>query len=232
MIKNKEYIYHRFKIELNKKDIQLIYKIKTIIGVGKVRITKNNTVEFVINDMNHLINYIIPIFDKYPCITRKKFQYDIWKDTLLEKKIGNPLRIKPEYINDIANDTKTIDEILKLSYFDNWLIGFTEAEGSFSISNENDGKRIRPYFSINQKYDYYIIEAIRIKLNFNCKVLVRKDNMYMLSAKSKREIENVIKFYSKVEIKLLGYKGLQFRLWIKEIGKLENYLYIKLPYNY
>jgi hypothetical protein len=45
-------------------------------------------------------------------------------------------------------------------YFEVWLAGFTEAEGCFSYST---GQKIVG-FSISQKYDKYIIEAIRLKL--------------------------------------------------------------------
>lgn len=116
--------------------------------------------------MDHLINYILPIFDNYPCLSRKHFQYQIWRDTLIRRKSGEPLLVKPEYSKDIANSIKSIEEILELPYFDNWLIGFIEAEGCFSSTFGAYGNRIRPYFYIDQKFDYHLMEAIRVRLNF------------------------------------------------------------------
>lgn len=231
MINDKGYILHRYSIGLDCRDTQLLYKIKSEIGVGRIEISKEQ-VKYTISKIDHLIDYILPIFDNYSCLSRKHFQYLIWRDTLLNRKSGKPLLVKPEYGKDIANTIKSVEEIVQLPYFDNWVIGFIEAEGSFTISIEDDGKRIRPYFYIDQKYDYHLMEAIKTRLSFNSKVFLRKNFIFALSAKSKREIENVINFIDKSNIKLQGYKRLQFQLWIKEIKKLSFYQNIKLPVNY
>jgi LAGLIDADG endonuclease len=224
---------HRFIIKLSVRDTQLIYKIKSTLGFGRIESSKD-TISFIVTRKDQLKDFILPIFDLYPCITRKSFQYLVFKETLLDRINGTPLRFKPEYSKDIGNSSISIGEILKLPYFDNWLIGFIEAEGSFSISKEDNGNRIRPYFSIEQKYDHYVMEAIRLRLNFTSKVSVRRDNMSILTGKSKREIENVINFisFTKTKITFQGYKHQQFKKWILEIGKLPNYQHIKLPYNY
>lgn len=231
IINNRGYILHKYSIGLDPRDIQLLYKIKSKIGVGKIEIGKEQ-VKYTVSNIDHLIHYILPIFDNYPCLSRKHFQYQVWRDTLIRRKSSEPLLVKPEYSKDIANSIKSVEDILELPYFDNWLIGFIEAEGSFSISFEENGKQIRPYFYIDQKFDYHLMEAIRTRLKFNSKVSSRKNSMFALTAKSKREIENVINFINKANIKLQGYKKLQFLLWIKEIRKLSKYSEIKLPVNY
>ena len=66
-----------FGIEMTLKDVQLIYKIKKLLGVGIVSFRKINDIEMVylkVRDKNHLIKFIIPIFDKYPMFSNK--QYD------------------------------------------------------------------------------------------------------------------------------------------------------------
>lgn len=231
IIDYKPWLNHRFSIGLHLRDIQLLYKIKKCLGVGRVEINEKKA-EFVIANMDQLISVIIPIFDTYPCLSRKFFQYQVWKDTLLQRKQGQILLVRPEYAKDIAYSLKPMEEILSLSYFDNWLVGFIEAEGSFSISIEDNGKRIRPYFYIDQKFDYHLMEAIRQRLSFNSKVLLRREHMYYLSGKSKREIENVITFLKRSKIKLQGHKKIQFLLWIKEIKKLDTFKHISFPVNY
>jgi ubiquinol-cytochrome c reductase cytochrome b subunit len=231
IIDYKPWLNHRFSIGLHLRDIKLLFKIKKQLGVGRVEIGLEKA-EYVIANMDHLLSVIVPIFDNFPCLSRKFFQYEVWRDTLIQRKNGQILLIRPEYVKDIAYSLKPVEEILALSYFDNWLVGFIEAEGCFSISIEDGGKRVRPYFYIDQKFDYHLMEAIRLRLSFNSKVLLRREHMYCLNGKSKREIENVIIFLKTAKIKLQGYKKIQFLLWIKEIKKLETYKHISFPVNY
>jgi hypothetical protein len=231
LIDYKPWLNHRFSIGLHLRDIQLLYKIKTNLGIGRVEFNTERAL-YVISDMNHLIDNIVPIFDASPCLSRKFFQYKIWRETLLQRKEGIPLLVRPEYAKDIAYSLKPIEEILALPYFDNWLVGFIEAEGSFSISIEDNGKRIRPYFYIDQKFDYHLMEAIRQRLSFNSKILLRREHMFCLSGKSKREIENVVSFLKTAKVKLQGYKKIQFLLWLKELRKLDAYQHISIPVNY
>lgn len=68
------------------------------------------------------------------------------------------------------------------TYFDSWIIGFIEGEGSFMIINDNHIPR--PKFSICQKYDKIILEAIREKFNIKAKVFLKKENIYRLTIRS------------------------------------------------
>lgn len=84
--KKGKYLTYELGIELSIKDVQLIYKIKKILGVGIVRFRKRNQVEMVIlriRDKNHLRNFIIPIFDKYPMFSNKQFYYLRFRNALL-----------------------------------------------------------------------------------------------------------------------------------------------------
>jgi len=58
--KKGKYISYEIGIEVSIKDIQLIYKVKKILGVGVVYFRK------WIRNKEHIKEYIIPIFDKYP----------------------------------------------------------------------------------------------------------------------------------------------------------------------
>jgi hypothetical protein len=97
---------YEFGLEVSIRDIQLIYKIKKLLGVGTVYIrnkskssenldiestllSKNirNNVIFRIRNKSHLKNIILPIFDKYPMITNKQYDYIRFKSTLLSNII-------------------------------------------------------------------------------------------------------------------------------------------------
>src|ERR1700759_4493721 len=66
--KKGKYLTYELGIELSIIDVQLIYKIKDLLGVGVVSFRKRKEVEMVslrVRNKNHLINFIFPIFDKY-----------------------------------------------------------------------------------------------------------------------------------------------------------------------
>jgi len=54
-------------------------------------------------------------------------------------------------------------------------------------------------------------------------VTVGSTNNFKIKVSSVRAIENVIKFIQKAPVKLLGYKKLQYLLWIKELRSIERY---------
>lgn len=68
------------------KDVQFIYKIKSLLAVGVVSFRKRNESEMVslrIRNKKHLKQFIMPIFDKYPMFSNKQLDYLRFKDALL-----------------------------------------------------------------------------------------------------------------------------------------------------
>lgn len=100
-----------YKISLNKKNTQLLYKIKSYLGVGSVIYdNKTNIASYLIIDKKYLINIIIPIFDKYPLLTNKRYNYLKFKECLLIS--NNNLLTKNEkllIINNINNNIFSLD---------------------------------------------------------------------------------------------------------------------------
>jgi len=84
--KKGNYLTYELGIELSIKDVQLIYKIKSLLGIGVVRFRKRKDIEMVslrIRDKDHLKKFILPIFDKYPMFSNKQYDYLRFKDALL-----------------------------------------------------------------------------------------------------------------------------------------------------
>ena len=79
---------------------------------------------------DHLINFVLPIFDKYPLFSNKQHDYLRLKFVLLSNIVLH---------KDIADYTRpteplnSIESILNAAYFSAWLVGFIEAEGCFSV---------------------------------------------------------------------------------------------------
>lgn len=230
--KKGKYLTYELGIELSIKDVQLIYKIKSLLGVGVVSFRKRDQIEMValrIRDKDHLKKFIIPIFDKYPMFSNKQYDYLRFKNCLLSGIIySNDL---PEYFR--SNESlNTVESIINTSYFPAWLVGFIEAEGCFSIYKQNYNY-ITASFDVSQTDGDIIIAAIRKYLSFTTTIYLDKTNCYKLKVTSVRSIESVIKFLHKAPVKLLGNKKLQYLLWIKQLRKIPRYSEkINIPCNY
>ena len=232
--KKGKYLTYELGIELSIKDVQLIYKIKNILGVGIVNFRKRNEVEMValiIRDKNHFKNFILPIFDKYPMFSNKQYDFLRFKDALLSSIIYSD--DLPKYIRSYE-PINSIESIINSSYFSAWLVGFIEAEGCFSVYKLNkDNDYLVASFDIAQKDGDVLISAIREYLSFTTSIYIDKTNCSKLKVTNVRSIENIIKFLQNAPVKLLGNKKLQYLLWLKQLRKISRYSEkIKIPSNY
>lgn len=228
--KKGKYLTYEIGLEMNIRDIQLLYKIKSTLGVGNIRTiirkgNNNNTINLVrynIRNKKHLKEIIIPILDKYPMLTNKQYDFLRFREALLNNIIffnDLPLYSRPkEPINSVVN-------ILKTSYFSSWLIGFIEAEACFSIYKSKI-KYKNSYvgsFDISQTNSFEIIQAIKNYLSISSNIYQDKTNCFKLKTTSVRNIENIIKFLKNNPIKLLGYKKLQYVIFLKNLRKISRY---------
>jgi hypothetical protein len=72
--KNKSEVHFCFKITLHIDDSAVLFLIKDKLGIGVVTI-KGNTCLFSIHSFQHIVDVLVPIFDKYPLITHKQLDY-------------------------------------------------------------------------------------------------------------------------------------------------------------
>ncbi len=232
--KKGKYLTYELGIELSIRDVQLIYKIKSLLGVGVVSFRKRGDIEMVslrIRNKDHLKKFILPIFDKYPMFSNKQYDYLRFRDALLSGIIYS--KDLPEYIRS-SKPLNSIESILSTFYFSAWLVGFIEAEGCFSVYKlSKDKDYLVASFDIAQRDGDIIISAIREYLSFTNAIYLDKTNCYKLKVSGVRSIENVIKFLQNTSVKLLGHKKLQYLLWVKQLRTIARYSEkIKIPSNY
>jgi hypothetical protein len=229
--KKGKYLTYELGIELSIKDVQLIYKIKALLGIGVVSFRKRNEVEMVslrIRDKKHLKNFILPIFDKYPMFSNKQYDYLRFRSALLSGIIYS--EDLPEYTRSNV-PLNSVESILDKSYFSAWLVGFIEAEGCFSIYKlKKDNGYLVASFDIAQKDGDILIKAISKYLSFTTTVYLDKYDCSRLKVTSVRSIENTINFLDRAPVKLMGNKRLQYLLWIKQLRTISRYAEkIKIP---
>jgi len=96
---------------------------------------------------------------------------------------------------------------------DGWLIGFTEAEGSFYLVVKEKGVRIVHGFGISQKLDWIVLEALRIRLGIATKVVRRsKHGHNQLDTTNSRAIANIGSFFNG---QMKGMKAVEFKIWLR-----------------
>jgi len=232
--KKSKYLTYELGIELSIKDVQLIYKMKSLLGIGIVSFRKRKEIEMVslrIRNKDHLKKFIIPIFDKYPMFSNKQYDYLRFKDALLSGIIYS--ENLPEYTRD-SKPINTIESITSASYFPAWFVGFIEAEGCFSVYKlSKDKDYLVASFDVAQKDGEILVSAIRDYLSFTNAMYIDKTNCSNLKVTGVRSIENVLKFLHYAPVQLLGNKRLQYLLWLKQLRTLPRYSEkIKIPSNY
>ena len=203
-------------------NLRLLYHIKKILGYGSVSVpqSKDNIAEFRIRDRKVIIKVILPIFDKYPLLTSKQFNYEIFRKAIIimedpsltsEIKNINILKLKsiirpdnyisPVFRNILNISKENVEDIISKQ----WLIGFTEAEGSFYITKKGSN-RIQHIFEITQKIDRTVLEAISVILDIKVKT---KNTYFTVLTTNLRSLSLVDKYFF-IEIK--GIKAVEYRI--------------------
>lgn len=210
------------KLKYNIENYNMLILITKVLN-GKVLIDKTKTnVIWVMNNKEDIINMINNVFDKYPFITkRKQYQLAFLKLCLINNNIDDYLKnrnskynkliyIKYESINKYIFDINN-NYLLNLKYFNEWLSGFIEAEGCFSIRKNNKTRS----FSISQNHELLLISFIRDYLCKSNNKIRLVNNTYILETYnnlSHNLIINHINLYP-----LLGFKRISFNKFSKLI---------------
>ena len=91
-----------FTINLSGRDTTLLKRILSYFGVGKITICKKDGfVYFTVNSVKDLINVIIPHFDKYPLLTKKQADYEIFKHIV--RIMYNKQHLSTEGLNKVIS---------------------------------------------------------------------------------------------------------------------------------
>ena len=226
IVKSGETYRLQFSLSQSEYNLRLLYYVKKNLGYGSVsKSSKPSWGNFRITDRKVLNQVIFPIFDKYPLLTSKYFNYVRFKEAyyILEnkelttemknKKIEElrskelPVNYISPAISHLSEESKHEDIIQVISVY--WLAGFIEAEGHLGVYTYP--KRITIDFTIVQKLDQFLLFLIKRTLHIPSNVNYNKSrNIYVLSSSNSRVINDIIDTFRG---KLHGMKSLEFKLW-------------------
>lgn len=142
-----------FRIGLHKRDLDLLKQIQAYFGgVGSIVKQGEDIYAYRVSSLKHLLNNILPHFDKYPLISHKRGDYLLWREVVLMLKSGQHLLMEglQAIVNIRASINLGLSEDLKAAFpstipvprpkhersitlHPEWVAGFATGEGCFYI---------------------------------------------------------------------------------------------------
>ncbi len=212
-------IGYGFHISLSIVDLPLLEKIQIQLNsIGHIYTYPNkNEARWAVTKKAELIYLIETVFEKHPLVTQhQKERYARLKYGILNN--FNRVENLEEY-NKFINSSYVNTEILSNYYkegtaFDNWILGFINAEGSFYVHSKG-----HLVFNIEHT-DKPALELIRKRLDLGPNVLDKgnrnntREVTYSLTISSKKDIISIKNLCeNKLLNKLEGNKLAQYNNW-------------------
>lgn len=223
-----------FTIQLHIKDIGLLEKIQSFFGVGVIRKKiKSNSVIYSIQSLKDINTILIPHFDKYPLLTKKRADYILFKQVIDLMNKGEHL-LKDglvKIVNVKASMNKGLNEQLKEQFTEivpvqrpiveinpllvsnpHWFVGFVEAESCFlCLIRKNTDHKIGYQVTLSFRLVQHLrdLELIqKIKECWGLGIISISSSITRLTVTKKSDIDTLITLFS--NYKLLGSKRLDF----------------------
>jgi hypothetical protein len=226
----KGFITIRLVICLSLEDISSLEFIYSVLKIGKIQIyrdIKNPICKLTINktDLQEIIFPLLIHHNIFFLTESRRAQFDLAM-FILKNEIKHYNQISQiKEIPTIFELPKTALEYLSLAFFKNWLVGFTNAEGSFFIKKNNDG-----CFQLKQRIHLQLFEAIKLLFNTKRNISIEKDRYNQFSVSSKTDIQTVINFFSFSGLHpLIGLKYIQYLKWITSLQNSIRYKNLNFP---
>lgn len=201
----------------NLDNVNMLHLIQKTIGGRVVIERKNRYVTWIASNKNDLIK-VFSILIKYPLVTaRKQAQLEFARSCLMSKDIKNFIDNRNA---KYENKEKLLNDLCKKvapPYFPQWLSGFIEGEGNFSLVFNEKGHLRKSAFSIGQNDELHIMEWIKLYFNSTNKILQDKPKkggnfkyyrFFLYNAQSRKLLFEHFKSYP-----LLGYKKVSYEIF-------------------
>lgn len=221
----------RLKIGQSDYNLKLLNYLKKKLKCGSVKKAGPNHSQYYLANPILLYFYLIPKFQENPFLTRKKaWQYHCFKKALeiyIQAKFlkisldERNLQLQKIFVESriIPSDFKVLHPSQDLFYPNlGWLIGFTEAEGSFYLNKKTVTSLVH-CVSWSQKDEKELLECIRSRFRIQAKVSLNvKENhqWYKLVTASRRTIALIIPQF---EGQCKGIKAVEIRKWARSFRK-------------
>lgn len=201
----KNYIRMQLVISVDMRDLELLKHFYEVLKIGRINVYPNiNTAKYIISKTD-LQEVIFPLIFYHNIffftdIRRKQFDICIY---LLNNNIVK-FDLIPKHVPTVFAMPNTSIEYCKLPFFNNYLVGFTIAEGSFYVKASGEH-----CFSVRQRNEELLFQAIKQVFQRDRKI--GKEGKYIqLSISSAKDLKNVQEFFNR-HYPILGYKAEQYK---------------------
>ena len=226
----KGFITMKLVISVHLEDLSSLQYIYSVLKIGKITIYKDNrspTCKLIFNktDLQEILFPLLIYHNIFFLTATRRTQFDLAmfilkNDIKVFEKISNK-----QDIPTIFKLPETPSDYVKLSFFKNWIVGFTVSEGSFFVKSNNDG-----CFQLKQRLHENLFEAFKIIFNTNRKINNQKGLYSQFSVSSKSDIQAVIDFFSHTGLHpLIGLKNIQYFKWLTTLSNSIRYKNINFP---
>lgn len=246
----KGFIAIKLVIALSLEDISTLEYIHSVLKMGKITISqasaKNKAAEYCKITINKtdLQEVIFPLllhhniffltetrrdqFDKAMFIFKKDIKFYDPSRSYTTREITNGVafsNIASAFIPTIFKLPLTGEGYINLYFFKNWLVGFTNAEGSFLITKNKDG-----CFQLKQRIHKDLFLAFKLFFSTNRNIYYEKDKFAQFSVSSKADVQKVIDFFSfSGTHPLIGLKRIQYLKWLNNLQNSSRYKNLRFP---
>lgn len=227
-----------FQIALHKKDLELLHLIKSYFGdIGTIAKSDKDMYAFRVTSIKQILIVILPHFDKFPLVTKKRADYILWKEIVLMMSRKEHLTIEglQAILNIRASLNLGLSEELMAAFPDTiavlrpvisdqviphpeWVAGFSTGEGCFFVKINKD--RNRP--GVGVQLVFQVAQHIRDEELmksfvdfFKCgryKIPSQREWGYFQCTKFAENYETIIEFFKNYPIR--GVKHQDFLDWV------------------
>lgn len=201
----------RLVFEILQKDPQLIYKIRTTLGYGRVSCSKDVYWKYAVSDKAG-IQRLITLFSGNLVLPKRVLQFQRWIQVAQE--IG---MYPSEFFQSLRSPSLAVLPSLETA----WFAGFVEAEGCFSalVRPHHTGTlyRITQKFQIVQQDlagEHDVLERFGDLLQTSSRMsLAKKPNVYRLEVSSLKSHSLLIEYFQKYPLQ--GKKKISYLRWYR-----------------
>lgn len=224
----KNYVKISLAISIHLDDLSLLKYIQSVLKIGTIYtdFDKRSPMCRLVFNRSELQLVLFPLLKHhniYFLTKNRRYQYNLAMEVFLQNiKYYNDLPKHSDIYNDLPIESK---DYLNLKFFNDWVVGFVEAEGSFLIKANKDG-----CFQIKQKLHHALFDAFILLFETSRKITIDKGLYLQLSVSSKKDIQNVINFFSfSGHHPLIGLKYISYLKWLNNLKLSERYQNLKFP---
>lgn len=225
------YIAIKLAIIIHLDDISTLEYIQSVFKLGKLTVYPDNKSPIckLVISKTDLQEVIFPLFLHHGIFfltETRRAQFDLAMH-ILKNDIKNYDQIQAVSLEKSLpfQLPETASGYVNLPFFKDWIVGFTMAEGSFCVKNNNDA-----CYSLKQRVHSMLFEAFKLVFETNRKIGIEKGIYNQFSVSSKADIQRVINFFSFSGYHpLVGLKGIQYLKWLTVLRNSSRYGNLKFP---